>query len=80
MRSQCVYNYGLTVLILISVSVLPVGLSAMEKSSLIALLPSQLMAYGQCPWGYQWRESQCQPIEVPDHAFLDSSGAYWGSR
>lgn len=66
----------LAMLVFISATLLSGGVGAQEGHPPVSLsfLP---MLYGQCPWGYRLTEGQCQPIETPAHAFLDSGGQSW---
>jgi len=70
--------YGFIIVIAcISIAVYPRAVSALDAQTTISSLSSLLMTHGNCPWGYRVTDGQCQPVPVPKHAFLDSSGRYW---
>jgi hypothetical protein len=77
MRNRCVCFGLLGTLIFISITVFPGGVSAVEEHPAISSLSSLLMTYGNCLWGYRIMDGKCQVVEIPEHAFLDSSGAFW---
>ena len=31
----------------------------------------------KCDWGFKERGERCEPIDLPDNAFLRESGKYW---